>query len=92
MAPRLSNPGEAIPYISDYELIRRIGQGAYGEVWLSRNVTGSFVALKLMRRSSFEHDRPFERELEGIRRFEPISRSDPSQLSIFPFPPLYGPT
>jgi tetratricopeptide (TPR) repeat protein len=68
--------------VPDYELIRCIGHGAYGEVWLARNVTGSWVAVKLVTRSAFDHDRPFEREFEGIKRFEPISRSDPSQVAI----------
>ena len=71
------------PSISDYEFLRVIGRGAYGEVWLARNLTGSFVALKVVQRAAFDHDRPFEREFEGIKRFEPISRSDPSQLAIF---------
>ena len=72
----------ARPCIPDYELLRPIGRGAYGEVWLGRNVTGSWVALKIVHRSAFDHDRPFEREFEGIKRFEPISRSDPSQVAI----------
>src|SRR3989442_388219 len=72
----------AVPSIPDYEWLRSIGHGAYGVVWLARNVTGSFVALKVVSRAAFDHERPFEREFEGIKRFEPISRSDPSQLAI----------
>src|SRR4030095_7819775 len=68
--------------IPDYELLRPIGRGAYGEVWLARNVTGSLAALKIVHRAAFDHDRPFEREFEGIKRFEPISRTDPSQEAI----------
>src|SRR5262249_35199906 len=70
------------PIIPDYELQRRIGRGAYGEVWLARNVTGSYVAVKVVTRGAFDYDRPFEREFEGIKRFEPISRSDASQVAI----------
>src|SRR5206468_7392405 len=39
-------------------------------------------AVKVISRSRFNDDRPFEREFEGIQRFEPISRSHPSQLAI----------
>jgi serine/threonine protein kinase len=68
--------------IPDHELIRRIGRGSYGEVWLARNVMGSYRAVKIVHRQSFEHDRPFEREFEGLQHFEPISRSDNCQVPI----------
>ena len=32
--------------------------------------------------SPFDHDRPFEREFEGIQKFEPISRMHESQVDI----------
>jgi eukaryotic-like serine/threonine-protein kinase len=70
------------PAIPDYELLRLIGRGAYGQVWLARNLTGSFFAVKVVARTAFDHDRPFEREFEGIKSFEPVSRSDPSQVAI----------
>ncbi|MBI3851272.1 MAG: hypothetical protein HY298_13510 [Verrucomicrobia bacterium] len=63
------------PAIPDHELLRRIGGGSYGEVWLARSVMGTYRAVKIVHRHSFEHDRPFEREFEGIQKFEPISRS-----------------
>ncbi len=70
------------PRVPDHELIRRIGRGAYGEVWLARSVTGAFRAVKIVHRQSFDHDRPFEREFEGILKFEPISRRHDSQVDI----------
>jgi hypothetical protein len=64
-------------------LLRRIGGGAYGEVWLARSATGALRALKIVHRSTFEDDRPFQREFEGIQRFERISREHPGQLALF---------
>jgi WD40 repeat protein len=63
------------PAIPDHELLRPIGRGAYGEVWLARNVMGGYRAVKVIWREQFESDRPYEREFAGVRRFEPVSRS-----------------
>jgi len=70
------------PHIADHELLRRIGSGSYGEVWLARNVLGEFRAVKVVYRDRFEHQRPYEREFDGIRKFEPISRLHDSQVDI----------
>src|SRR6266566_8499717 len=72
----------SIPSIPDHELLRRIGGGSYGEVWLARNVLGDYRAVKVIYRDNFEHDRPFDREFEGIQKFEPISRLHESQVDI----------
>src|SRR5512147_524815 len=64
----------------DYDLIEQIGAGAYGAVWRARSTaTGALRAVKVV----FNKDRRFDREFEGIKRFEEISRSHPSQLAIF---------
>src|SRR5215831_7370600 len=70
------------PRIPDHQLVRRIGAGSYGEVWLARNVLGGYRAVKIVYRNSFDSDRPFEREFHGIQKFEPISRSHQSQVPI----------
>src|SRR5882672_11285379 len=70
------------PHVPDHELLRRIGSGSYGEVWLARNVLGEFRAVKVVYRDRFEHQRPYEREFDGIRKFEPISRLHDSQVDI----------
>jgi len=73
--------GQVIP---DYELLRCIGRGAYGEVWLAQSkATGALRAAKVVWRRAFEDERPFQREFEGIQRFERISREHPSQLALF---------
>jgi len=70
------------PLISGHTLLRRIGHGAYGEVWLARDVIGSLHAVKIIRRRAFDSDAPFEREFRGIQRFTPISRSHPGFVHV----------
>ena len=70
------------PVIPDFELLRQIGRGSYGEVWLARSVTGIHRAIKIVYRDRFEEARPFEREFAGIKRFEPISRSQDNLVDI----------
>jgi serine/threonine protein kinase len=65
----------APPVIPDHTLLRPIGRGAYGEVWLARNVMGALRAVKVIERRQFDSDRPYEREFAGIQRYEPVSRS-----------------
>lgn len=60
--------------IPDHELVRCIGRGSYGEVWLAQNVLGTFRAVKIVRRQEAGEDQPFDREFAGILKFEPISR------------------
>jgi polygalacturonase len=71
------------PADSDFEILRLIGHGAYGEVYLARESRGGYRAVKVIFRESFDHDRPFEREYEGLRRFQVISRSYPDQVQVF---------
>jgi formylglycine-generating enzyme required for sulfatase activity len=68
--------------IPDYQLLKRIGSGAYGEVWLAQSVTGALRAVKIVWREDFELTRTFHREFEGIQQFEPISRGHPCLVHI----------
>ena len=71
-----------VPIIPDHELLRVIGRGAYGEIWLARTVTGAFRAVKIVYRSTFESERAFLREFEGMSAFEPISRGHAGFIDI----------
>jgi serine/threonine protein kinase len=71
-----------LPVIPEFELIRVIGRGSYGEVWLARNVMGAYRAIKVVYRDTFDNDRPFEREFTGIQRYEPVSHTHESQLAV----------
>ncbi|WP_156345277.1 hypothetical protein [Verrucomicrobium spinosum] len=68
--------------IPDFKLIRRIGSGAYGEVWLAQAITGALRAVKIVWREDFEYEKTFRREFEGIQQFEPISRGHPGLVNV----------
>ena len=70
------------PQVPDHEVMRCIGRGSYGEVWLARGVTGAWRAVKVVRREDFESERTFEREFQGILSFEPISRDHEGLVDI----------
>ncbi|HEX7861203.1 MAG TPA: protein kinase [Verrucomicrobiae bacterium] len=70
------------PQISDHTLLRCIGRGAYGEVWLARNVTGSYRAIKIVWRTNFDSPQPFDREFLGLQNYEPISRSHEGLMQV----------
>jgi serine/threonine protein kinase len=66
--------GPVAPSVPDHELIRVIGTGSSGQVWLARNALGTYRAIKIVSLKSFHHRRPFDREFQGIQKFEPVSR------------------
>lgn len=70
------------PHIPDHELLRPIGRGSYGAVWLARTTLGTFRAVKIVHRDAFDSARPYEREFSGIQRFEPVSRSHEGLVDI----------
>ncbi|MFZ3376273.1 MAG: bifunctional serine/threonine-protein kinase/formylglycine-generating enzyme family protein [Chthoniobacterales bacterium] len=70
------------PFIPDHEMLRVIGRGAYGEIWLARTLTGALRAVKVVYRSTFDSERAFQREFQGMSAFEPISRAHAGFISI----------
>jgi WD40 repeat protein len=72
----------ATPVIPDHHLLRCIGHGSYGEIWLAKNILETYRAVKIVYRAKFETDRPYEREFIGIQESEPISRSHPGLVDI----------
>ena len=50
---------DGIPTIPDHTLLRQIGQGSYGGVWLARNLVGTLRAVKVVHRSNFSEAHPF---------------------------------
>jgi len=75
-------PTASVPHIADYELLRIIGRGSYGDVWLARGVTGIFRAVKIVWRDRFADSQPFEREFNGLKEFAAMSLDEPIQLAL----------
>jgi formylglycine-generating enzyme required for sulfatase activity len=70
------------PHVPNHEMVRSIGRGSYGEIWLARTLTGMWRAVKIVDRRTFESDKAFQREFEGMAKFEPISREDAGFVDI----------
>ncbi len=67
------DPTSSLPPIPEHELIRPIGSGSSGTVWLARNSLGTFRAVKIIQAGASRH-RSFQSELNGVLKFEPVSR------------------
>ncbi len=70
------------PAVPDYTLLRIIGEGSYGQVWLARGATGTFYAIKVVSRDASGDGRDFARAFRGLRHYEPISRQDESLMDV----------
>ena len=49
---------------------------------MARSVTGMYRAVKVVRREDFEYERTFEREFEGIQRYEQVSKDHPGLVDV----------
>ena len=52
--PPLERIDTAPPAIPDHQMVRRIGSGSYGDVWLARNAVGTWRAVKVVYRAQFK--------------------------------------
>ena len=72
-AEPLVQGARSCPVVPDHDLLRCIGKGAYGEVWLARNVIGTYHAVKIVYHNDFSTTASYAREFKGIQRYMPIS-------------------
>ena len=70
------------PEIHDHMLLRCIGRGAYGEVWLAVNAVGLYHAVKIIYRRNFDNIEPYTREFNGIQKYMPVSLKHPGLVHI----------
>jgi CHASE2 domain-containing sensor protein len=75
---------EPLPEIPGYELFPKpFGEGAYGKVWLARKPQGKWQALKVIYLARFDQNTdPYEREFNGVSRYQPVSDQHPGLLPI----------
>ena len=80
---RLNQP-HAVPYVPDFDLIRPVGSGGFGEVWLATNrTTGRLCAVKVIPLQSSGNADPAAREIGSLTRLEANSRCrHPNLLQI----------
>ena len=69
-------------HIPDYELVIEIERGSYGQVWLARSVLGAWRAVKIVQRNLFDDARPYNREFNGIRFYEAVSRGHQGLIDV----------
>jgi len=65
------------PRIPDFELIRLLGSGHFGDVWLARSKTVVHHAIKVVPKGRVE-----EIEFQGLRDFEVLARKHPGLVEI----------
>jgi len=77
-------PQQVPEELEDYERFGPpFGEGAFGQVWVVRSAIGEWLALKQVYHDRFGPETSkFEMELEGIRKYKPISHQHPGLLRI----------
>jgi serine/threonine protein kinase len=83
-APTDRNPEAeaALPAIPEHQLLRFIGEGSGGQVWLARNVIGAYRAVKIVQKNAIQPSQQFTREFTGLSKFEPVSRLHDGLMDI----------
>ncbi|MGY8720099.1 MAG: protein kinase domain-containing protein, partial [Verrucomicrobiia bacterium] len=63
-------------------MLRLVGRGSYGDVWLARGATGLYFAVKVVWRDRFNDIGPYEREFRGLSDFMRLTGGEARQLAL----------
>lgn len=69
-------------HIPDYQLVKQIGRGSYGDVWIAADRLGGLKAVKIVRQVSYGSAEPFRREFRGVEHYTPLSRKHPGLVQV----------
>ena len=61
------------PLVPNHTLLRRIGKGSYGEVWLALDMMNRWTAIKLIRWSTEDDGHAYKQELRGLYLYSDIA-------------------
>ncbi len=70
-------PAGPLPDVPGFALVRRLGVGGFGQVWLARSTTGVYRAVKFLPKGSLT-----DIEFSGIRTYEVHARGHAHLISI----------
>jgi serine/threonine protein kinase len=70
------------PAVAEHQLLRLIGAGSCGDVWLAQNALGAYRAVKVVYRKRFPWAKPYEDEFHGLLKFEPLSRQHDGLVDV----------
>jgi serine/threonine protein kinase len=68
--------------VPDFELLAKVGEGSYGEVYLAKSQTGQYRAVKIINRNRMGSYEAFDREFRGAKVYEVVSRKHEALIDI----------